>query len=179
MMTVPRELTIRDGKIISTPVAELESLRLDETSYSNVAITKKTKLDGISGETGELLVTIDPLDAKGFEIELRSGGSEKTVLSYDAASRILKLNRDKSGAALKGEREVQLNPSGEVKLRIFLDRSSLEIFANDGEAVMTARVYPKSTSTGINFIPKGGEINLERVSFYRLAEGIPQPRIRK
>ena len=178
MMTVPRELHVRGNKLVSTPVKELESLRLSSKNYNNVSVKKKTALDGISGETGELLVTVDPKSSKGFAIELRSGGREKTVLSYDASSRILKLNRDKSGAALTGEREVKLDSSGKVNLRIFLDRSSIEIFANNGEAVMSTRVYPKSTSTGINFIPQGGEINLERVTFYKLAEGIPQPNVR-
>lgn len=178
MMTVPRELHVRGDKLVSTPVKELESLRLSSKNYSNVNIKKKTSLDGVSGETGELLVTVDPKSAKGFDIELRSGGKEKTVLSYDKATGILKLNRDKSGAALKGEREVKLNPAREINLRIFLDRSSIEIFANDGEAVMSTRVYPKSTSTGISFIPQGGEINLRNVTFYKLGEGIPQPRVR-
>ena len=176
MMTVPRELHIKNDKIVSTPVAELEKLRLSETSYANLGIKKKTALEGISGETGELLATIDTGKAKGFEIELRAGAGEKTVLSYDAKTQILKLNRDKSGdKLLKGEREVKLNSSGDVNLRIFLDRSSIEIFANDGEAVMYARVYPKKTSTAINFIPKGGEITLKNVTFYTLDEGIPQP----
>lgn len=178
MMTVPRELHVVDGKIQSTPVKELETLRIGEKSYSNVTIDKKTRLDGISGETGELVVSIDSRNAKGFSIELRSGGGEKTVLSYDNRSQLLKLNRNKSGKALKGEREVRLASSDVMNLRIFLDRSSIEVFVNDGEAVMSTRVYPKETSQGIVFIPEGGSITLNDVSMYRIAQGIPQPRIK-
>ncbi len=175
MMTVPRELHVKNGKVTSTPVAELASLRTTSKTYSNQNISKRTQLDGISGETGELLATINTGNAKGFAIELRSGGKEKTVLSYDATTNILKLNRDKSGEALTGEREVQLAPNKEINLRIFLDRSSIEVFVNGDEAVMSTRVYPKSTSTGIAFIPNGGSVNLKNVTFYKLGTGIAQP----
>lgn len=96
-MTVPRELHIKDGKIISVPVKELEKLRIAEKSYSNINISGKTAFEGVYGETGELLLTIDSSNADGFFIELRSGITEKTVLSYDKSSGVLKLNRDKSG----------------------------------------------------------------------------------
>ncbi len=176
MMTVPRELHVRKGKLFTTPVKELESLRTSEKSYSNLTINKATKLDSVRGETGELLATVDT--SKNFAIELRSSGKEKTVLSYDAATRIFKINRDKAGEGAGGEREVQLAPAGEMNLRIFLDRSSIEIFLNNGEAVMSSRVYPKSTSQDIVFVPQGGTLNLKNVTFYTLGQGIPQPNVK-
>ena len=176
-MTVPRELHIRDGKIVSTPVKELESLRGAKVSYENLTLGKATKLDGVRGEVGELLATIELARSKGFSIELRSSGKEKTVFSYDAATGIVKLNRDKSGQALRGEREVKLAPADEMRLQIFLDRSSLEIFINDGEAVFSTRLYPKANSQDIVFVPKQGALTLKQVTFYNLNEGIPQPKI--
>ena len=177
-MTVPRELHVVNGKLVTLPIAELKSLRTSEVSYKNITCTKKSSLEKISGETGELIATIDA--TKSFDIELRSGGSEKTILSYDAKTNIFKINRDKSGASIptKGEREVKLNPANEIKLQIFLDRSSIEIFINDGEAVMSTRVYPKSTSTGINFVPRNGEMTIKDIIFYTLGEGIPQPKVK-
>ena len=174
LMTVPRELHIKDGKIISVPVPELKSLRIGEKSYSNVAVSNKTSLDGVKGDTGELVTTIDSKNAAGFSMELRSGDTEKTVLSYDKASGILKLNRDKGGN-VAGEREIKLTPSDKINLQIFLDRSSIEIFINGGEYVMSVRVYPKTTSQDIVFIPNNGTITLESLNFYTLGEGIPQP----
>lgn len=174
-MTIPRELHIRDGKVISVPAKEMEMLRMNPKSYSNVAVAKKTKLDGIRGVTGELVAAIDTTLAKGFSLELRSSSKEKTVLSYDNTTNILKLNRDKSGAILRGEREVRLSPGKVVNLRIYLDRSSIEVFVNDGEAVMSTRVYARETSQDIVFIPNGGTINLNSVAFCELAQGIPQP----
>lgn len=176
-MTVPRELHIRDGKIVSTPVKELELLRGEKVSYENQSLVKATKLDGVRGSVGELLTTIDLTRSKNFSIELRSSGKEKTVLSYDAATRIVKLNRDKSGQILTGEREIKLAPAAEMKLQIFLDRSSLEIFINDGEAVFSTRLYPKTNSQDIIFVPTQGALTLREVTFYSLSDGIPQPEI--
>ena len=170
LMTVPRELHIKDGKIISVPVPELESLRTSEVNYKNVTFTKKSSLEKISGETGELIATFDA--KKSFDIELRSGGSEKTVLTYDSKTNIFKLNRDNAGGNGKGEREVKLTPADEIKLQIFLDRSSIEIFINDGEYVMSTRVYPKTTSQGIYFVPRNGSMMIKDITFYTLGEGI-------
>jgi len=172
-MSIPRELHIKDGKIISTPVKELELLRGEKVSYENLSISKATNLDGVRGEVGELLATIDLTQSKNFSIELRSFDSEKTVLSYDNG--IIKLNRDKSGKILKGEREFKLVPADEMKLQIFIDRSSLEIFINDGEAVLSTRLYPKEISQDITFVPTKGTLNLKQVAFYKLSNGIPQP----
>ena len=97
-------------------------------------------------------------------------------MTFDKASRILKLNRDKSGEALSGEREVTLAPADELNLRIFIDRSSLEIFVNDGEAVFSTRLYPKQNSDGIVFVPTKGALNLKQVTFFALNAGIDQPK---
>lgn len=175
-MTVPRELHIRDGKIFSTPVKELELLRGEKISHENISLSKATKLNGVRGNVGELLTTVDLTQSKNFSIELRSSGSEKTVLSFDKSSGILKLNRDKSGKALSGEREIKISPADEMKLQIFLDRSSLEIFVNDGEAVLSTRIYPKDNSNEIIFVPTQGNLILKQVTFYALNEGIAQPK---
>lgn len=173
-MTIPRELHIKDGKIISTPVKELELLRGKKVSHENLLLNKPTQLEGISGNIGELLATIDLTKNKSFSIELRRSDNEKTVLSYDNGT--IKLNRDNSGEALNGEREVTIPTTDELKLQIFIDRSSLEIFINDGAAVLSTRVYPKEDSKEIVFVPTQGDLSLKQVTFYELNEGIPQPK---
>lgn len=173
-MTIPRELHIKDGKIISTPVKELELLRGKKVSYENLLLDEPTKFEGVSGEVGELLATIDLTKGKNFSIELRRSDSEKTVLNYDNGT--IKLNRDNSGEALNGEREVTISAAAELKLQIFIDRSSLEIFVNGGEAVLSTRVYPKEDSKEIVFVPTQDGLSLKQVTFYELNEGIPQPK---
>ena len=177
MMTVPREIHVKGGKIVTPPVKELEKLRTSKKVYEDLAMYKATKLDGVSGETGELILDIDLTETNEFEIYLRASEdkTQKTVISYNKALELFKVNRDESGAGVDGERECTIAPADKMKLQIFLDRSSIEIFINDGEKVMSVRVYPETDSTDIVFVPKEGGLKIDSLNFYELGVGIPQP----
>ena len=47
------------------------------------------------------------------------------------------------------------NPNGELRLRIILDRFSVEVFVGDGEQVLTATMYTKQEADGISFFADG------------------------
>lgn len=170
-MTIPRELKFKDGKIISVPVKELESLRKNAKTYSNLNLDKETKLDGVSGAVGEMVLNVDTKASKNFKIKLRSSATEETVLSYNNATGTFSVNRDKSGQGAGGVSEVKIKPADNLKVQIFLDKSSVEIFLNDGEAVLSNRIYPQETSADIVFVPEGN-LKISHVSFYQLEEGL-------
>lgn len=168
MMSIPRELKVVNGKVITTPVTELKSMRYDKVSYTNQAFNGEKAFNNVRGDVYELETEIDMTKAQSLCVKLRFSPSQETVLSYDKNSKILKLNRDKSGQALTGEREVTLPLTDNLlKLRIFSDKSSLEIFANDGQAVMSSRIYPDKNATGIKFIAQG-EAKINYLNFYKL-----------
>lgn len=173
-MTVPRELHIRNGKLVSVPVKELEILREGKVSHKNLNISVPTQLDGVKGVTGELIAEIDTAKSDNFAIALRADGDEKTLLTYDKETATFAINRENSGAGPKDGREVVLTPEEILKLRIYLDRSSIEVFVNDGAAVLTSRIYPAETSQDIIFIPNGDKLTLNQVTFYKLGQGIAQ-----
>ena len=171
-MTIPRELILKDNKLFSKPLKELESLRTSKKTYKNLKLDKETELDGISGEVGELLATVDA--KQNFSIKIRN----TLEISYDATNNIVKIIRDGSGDEnLAGEREAKISPCKRLKLRIYLDKSSAEIFVNDGEAVFSARIYPEENSTAIIFIPKENNLSVKEISFYKLAQSLPNPRM--
>ena len=175
MMTIPREIHVKGGKVFTTPLKELEILRTSETSYSNLNLYKTTKLEGVCGEAGELILDIDLTETEEFEIYLRASKDQKTVLSYNKALELFKINRDESGADIKGERQCPVPAADKMKLQIFIDRSSVEVFINDGEKVMTTRIYSRADSQDIVFVPKEGGIKIDSLKFYELGVGIPQP----
>ncbi len=175
IMTVPRELHIKNGKIFSVPVREMEKLRVAEKSYENLNFFKPMKFEGVDGEIGELILDIDLTETAKFEIHLRSSADQVTVLSYDTAMELFKFNRDKAGEGSDGERECTVPAADKMKLQIFLDRSSVEIFINDGEKVLSNRVYPRADSTDIVFVPKDGAFKIDSLKFYRLGVGIQKP----
>lgn len=177
MMTLPREIHVKNGKIITAPIKELELLRVSEKSYENKTFYKPTKFDGISGETGELVLDIDLTETEEFEIYLRASAdkTQKTVISYNKSLELFKFNRNESGLGGDGERECPVIPADKMKLQIFMDRSLIEIFINDGEKVLTSRIYPRTDSTDIVFVPKEGAFKIDSLKFYELGVVIPQP----
>jgi len=57
---------------------------------------------------------------------------------------------------------------GKVKLHIFVDRSSVEVFINDGEQVITSRISPDPESTDLSLFADGGDAELVSLSFWTL-----------
>ncbi|WP_339277883.1 sucrose-6-phosphate hydrolase [Paenibacillus sp. FSL W8-0426] len=160
-LTIPRQLSIRDDKLIQQPVDEMVKLRMTETKQTvGVTLENETRtIPGFAGTAFELDCIIDSCDADRFGIEFRSSEQEKTVIWYDRAEQKLVLDRSSSGAALAeangSVRRCSL--SGEtIRLRMFVDTSSVEIFVNEGEEVFTSRIFPSQTSDGIRFFAHGG-----------------------
>ena len=172
MLTIPRELQFRDGKVYTVPPKELEGMRGEGAHYKDLSLAKgtKTTLNGVKGNCGELLFEVDVKESGTFEFELFSDyKEEKTVVKYllEDGKPVLELNRDLSGAGGKGIRKVILQPFGDtLKFRIFLDKSALEIFVNDGAEVMTTRVYPKTESQEMVFIPQDGKLVIKSLDWY-------------
>ncbi|WP_209124138.1 glycoside hydrolase family 32 protein [Alkalihalobacillus sp. BA299] len=157
-MTLPRQLFIEDGQIISKPMPEVEKLRNNLTQFENVIFDGKRVFEGVSGYCLELDIVIDAKEATQFGLRLRVNdeSKEETVLSYDCNESFLTLDRNKSGKGLKGIRKAPVElKDNQLHLRVFLDKSSIEIFINGGEKVMTSRIYPSESSTGIEFFAKG------------------------
>jgi sucrose-6-phosphate hydrolase SacC (GH32 family) len=91
---------------------------------------------------------------------LRAGAGE-TVIGYDAAKQVMFVDRTTSGdvsfdANFAGRHEAPL-PSrrGRVTLHIFVDRSSIEVFGNDGQAAITDRIFPPSRVQSVELAGSG------------------------
>lgn len=134
-LTIPRELSIKDNKLIQKPVEELKFLRKDHISYSekiNGALEYKELLKN----SFELEIKIENTE-KDFELNIR----DLCELSYDCKKKVFKISLGESGFGRR-ERAVSLHKLSDI--HIFADNSSLEIFLNRGEEVFTTRVYPKN-----------------------------------
>ncbi|MBR0103193.1 MAG: GH32 C-terminal domain-containing protein, partial [Selenomonadaceae bacterium] len=149
---------------------ELECMRDEGVHYKDLALDKETQLDGVKGTCGELLFDVD-VNASGnnFEFDLFSSDKEKTAVKYylEEGQPVIELNRDQTIEGGKGVRKVILHPFGDIlKFRIFLDKSAIEIFINDGAEVMSTRVYPQEESQNIVFIPQSEKFVIKSLDFY-------------
>lgn len=148
-MTLPREIILKGNKLYFKPIEEIKNYREDEFSLSNLEIEGEVTLNTI-GESYELEVIFDSQNAKEFGLMLRVNDKEKTVLYYNKSENIFIFNRDKSGIGPIGERKTEINLINNLlKLHVFVDISSVEAFINDGEKVMSGRIYPSRDAVNI------------------------------
>ncbi|MFX4801985.1 GH32 C-terminal domain-containing protein, partial [Acinetobacter baumannii] len=83
-------------------------------------------------------------------------------ISYDATLEQLTIDRANTPTGFSSQypyfakKNAYLKAKNEkIKLRIFFDKSIVEIFANDGELVFTSQIFPEPGDTGISFFSDG------------------------
>lgn len=163
MMTVPRELTLKNGRIFQNPVRELESCRQNPVKYENQSITGATALEGVGGRVLDLLVEITGFEFEHFQIRFARSVEYEMVLQYNKKRQTLTVDRTHAGIDrdVVCRRKMELIPVQEadgreiLRLRILLDKYSVEVFANDGEKVMSSVFYTPLEADGILFDSDG------------------------
>ena len=154
----PRELHIKDGRIVQAPVRELDAVHGKRTFHENVTVQSETSLEGIKGRVADLTVTVQPGEYRSFTLKLAADADHHTSLTYDPYTSELTLDRSYAGsrADIVHRRSCKVrSQNGALKLRILLDKNSIEVFANDGEQTMTAWIYTPQSADGITFTADG------------------------
>lgn len=164
MMTIPRELSIKDGKLLQKPVRELEQYRANLALYRDVDVQERLQLPQVSGRTVDMIVHVRPAGTvpyQRFTIKVAKDTVNYTTISYDPGSSILTFDRSNSGFChdILAKREVLVrNRKGKLKLRILMDRYSVEIFVNNGEQAISSTIYTDLDAQSISFESVGMSI---------------------
>jgi beta-fructofuranosidase len=166
MMSIPRELTIKDGHLIQNPIREIKNYYGNHVEYKNVLINGHTNLEGISGREIDMTIEINEGDYEEFEIKIAKNKEYETLITFEPIRNIVSFDRSYSArlcdALHKREMYVR-NQNGKIKLRLIIDKYSAEIFVNDGEQAMTSTFYTDLDATDISFYAKGNVlINIEK-----------------
>ena len=178
-MTLPYELklhaTAAGPRIFQTPVKEVETLRGAAQSWQGQTITPGTNLlEGVTGKALEIEAEFDVSgSATSFGFKVPKGGGTQTVVGYDNAAQQMFIDRRGAGfATIPHFNELYQAPlpasHGRVKLRLFLDWSSVELFGNDGEAVITAQTLADPQRGGLELFAIGGAAKLVALKIYPL-----------
>jgi beta-fructofuranosidase len=178
---LPRSLWLgEDGTLRMRPVKEIQMLRCAEKTWSDVTLSDgdTRALEGVVGDSCELEISIDPADAKqvGLKVRASPGGEEETLLYYDTDARQLVFDATRSG--IDGRRTVERAPlelrTGDpLRLRVFVDKAIVEIYANDRQAICR-RVYPgRSDSLCVVLFAAGGEARLSCVKAWEMMPSNP------
>ena len=153
-MTVPRELTLRDGRLLQWPVRELETYRRGKIVYKDIAILEETALPGISGKVMDLNLEITPTDRPytRFTLEINRGDGFHTDITLFPREGTICLDRTYSGHP-HDVNHIRRFPAdfhnGAIRLRLLLDRYSAELFVGDGEQAASMVLYAPENAGGI------------------------------
>lgn len=157
-LTVPRELKLKDGKILQYPVKELENLRKEKTVLNdeNSAVELRVEVN----EGFDLVLEEIALTGSSFQISM--GG--QMLFRYENGTAEIGFP-GVTGAGRK-VRKAQINELRNI--RFLVDTSAAEIYLNDGETVFSTRYYPDREDLllkiqGGKF--KGNLWNLRRMRF--------------
>ncbi len=158
MMTIPRELSLRNGRICQRPVRELDRYRKNPLTYKEVCIEKETGLEGIEGRSVDLELILKGNEYGKFKMKLAADEMRYSEIIYDREDKTLTFNRTHSGFKKDtiSTRSMRVeSKNNELSLRILVDRYSVEIFANEGEQAMTSLIYTPAGASKIYFASNG------------------------
>lgn len=161
-MSLPRELSVQNGRLYQRPLRELEDHRSGRVEHRDAAFEGELTLPGVEGRTVDLELTIRPQDGgapcRRFTLRFAQDGRRHTALSFRPHESVLEIDRSFSGsrrACVHQRRCLVPSRDGTLKLRVILDRFSAEVFVNDGEQVLTAAITTDEAARGISFAADG------------------------
>ena len=170
--SIPRSYSLYstpDGlRLRQTPVKALESLRGEPFTLNRDYKAGTYSLPRLQSMENcyELMATIEaaPADVAGFNLCV--GDGRKVSLSYDVATGYLTLDRTNcSDVKIKFFDRISTTPvaapgTRKINLRIFVDKSTVEVFADNGRKVMTLLTYAAPSQTGVEFFSQRAPIRL-------------------
>lgn len=183
VMTLPQEVALRSGadghRLVRQPVRELEAYRGEHRRYRGEPeqISANLSSDDVDGSVADVILSVQPGAAEEVGVRVHVGEDRGTVVGYRVADEVLFVDRRASGAvdfhpefAAVFEAPLPLGEDGRIELRIILDRSSVEVFGNQGDAVITSLLFPDPDAVGVEVYAEGSPESIE-VDVWELSVG--------
>ena len=159
------------------PAPEIQVLRGKHHRWEGLPIVPGSfsLMKSVRGDSLEIQAEFEPgaSEAVGLTVRSAPGGKEQTSITYKRTSGHLLVERERSSLRPDVERGTQggafaLADDETLNLRIFLDASVIEIFAN-GRACLTSRIYPsRSDSLGIGVFARGDKARLKALNVWEM-----------
>jgi beta-fructofuranosidase len=178
VMSLPRVLSPRSGGALGVqPAPELRSLRRGHTCLENAVIrSTSTTQVALRGAALEIEAEFLPGQAEqlGLKVLCAPDGSEQTRICFDPHSGWLSIDREHSSLDPAVHREthgtrLELADGENLSLRIFVDHSVIEVYANC-RACLTSRVYPtRRDSVGVEMFAIGAPAQLQKLDVWEMS----------
>ncbi len=165
-MTLPREIVVKNNRLYFVPVIEIEKYRGQLHACNDVKCNKATLIK--YKDVYELELSIRNIGLATIKLELFKTIAESVEIQYSKSTKELVFNRSNCGIKITGNKEYEKNSNlrkvdigsvDELKLRIFVDKSTIEVFVNDGEYVLSSLVYPTSDESIVELTAVNGDFD--------------------
>jgi fructan beta-fructosidase len=168
-MSLPRNLSVKkinsEWVLYQKPIAAIKSLRRQLLFNSAAEKVTNKKLLNVRSQQCEIELVLEPDNNTVAGISIAAGNGHALEIGYDVAKQVLYIDRSKTADQTGNEQFKKLNrfetkvslQKNKLKLHIYFDNSIVEIFAQDGEAVLTAQIFPDKEDNGIELFSNGGQ----------------------
>ncbi|MFD2992544.1 glycoside hydrolase family 32 protein [Fictibacillus nanhaiensis] len=176
-MTLPRSLSLTSTsegtRLVQKPVHEVSVLREPVTSIKRTItlVPDENLLKDIKSKTFELKASFTIKEAAVFGLKVHQSNEEETIIGFNSQRSVLYVDRRKSGDlgfhdAFSCVQEMAVLEKEHVSLHIFVDKSSVEVFVNEGKQVLTSLIFPKEESDGIELFLDQGVVDLHSLDVF-------------
>ncbi len=182
-MTVPRDLgllRVSQGYVLTQrPAPELAALRESPRVELGEGLIAAdcTFLEEAAGDALEIELAFEPGTAREVGLRIRRGPSEETQIGYDAVRGTVFVDRSATGYSLlrealppRHEAPLPPDPTGQISLTVFVDRSSVEVFSGDGRVALTDVLLASKDSRGTQLYAEGGVARLRALRAWPLRQ---------
>lgn len=178
--SVSRDLSLYEfgGEVYlsSNPSREMTFLRGKHLVFPKLSVGKtKDVKNFLKNNTGayEILVTLQPTNARTFGFALYNAKGEKTVFTYNIKEKTFAMDRTKSGLTdfskdFAAVTKAPLKENASYTLRLLVDKSSIEAFDGAGMFCMTNLVFPTEVYNNLSFFSEGGKCKVTNLTIYPL-----------
>jgi len=161
MLSLPVELTLRSTpegpRLFAEPARELAGLRIEERTFPDAGLSSSPfEITGLPWQLTDTELTVDLNGASRLDLTIRG-----QLLTYDSSSATLEL----AGSPAKAT----VHPSGgKLKLRILVDRGTIDVCAQDGRVFLMHVFQPDWTMPVLAATAEGGAAVVEMLAIHRL-----------
>lgn len=178
--TIARDLTLYDqgGELYlkSSPSHEIKKIRKEKVSMHSFNVSDTYEIAELlkdNSGTYELEMTIKNISAGKVKFCLSNEKGNKVDMYYDMKRKLFVMDRSLSGKVdfSKEFPAVTVAPIAETKeiqIRLFVDKSSIEAFGEEGKFVMTNLVFPDAPYNRISFQSEDGSYKVSSLKLYKL-----------
>jgi fructan beta-fructosidase len=177
-MTIPRQLSlerVRDTvQLVQRPIQELEHLRLERCNLANTELNEGSMAIPVRGASLEIIAEFQLGTATEFGLKLRVGPHAHTIVGYDKRTQELFVDRRTSGDVsfsdhFPGRHGGPLVlEDGRLRLHLFVDQSSVEVFGDGGRTVITDLIFPAPEDDGLELYAINGGVQLVSLDIWKL-----------